>query len=684
MKILNAIFLSLILSFAYSDLISQTVNAPDLRCLAVQTSGDVLITWIPPSDPGNNFVQYQLFGSGTGVGGPYNLITTIPNIGANSFLHVGPNAHTQNWSYYLVTDYNPGPVSSAPSDTLTTILLNVNNPGNGTAQLSWNGLSSPAPATFQPPYEIYRQVNGGPWNLAGTTTGLTYLDTITTCAGLVLYEIRANDMSGCISESAPDGDNFADQIGPGYTTIDSVSIDCISGDVVMGWQPNPAPDVYYYFMYKYDGGQSPPWVKTDSIPASQTSTSIPSGVSCGGLYSIAAFDSCGLSGLISAGHRAMCLNYSYIPCERKVTLSWNQYSGWPGGVGQYKVYYSKNSGPYQLAGTTGDTTMVISNLSSQDTYCYFVRAFASGASFTSSSNCICFFSQGPQMPAFHRLEYVTVLPDSSIDLMAIVDTAAAIIKYRIERQDGTTPGYITRDEIPMTQLTSPVLEWNDDSVEVAQKYYTYRVIAIDSCGLGADTSNLGRTILLEAFKNEYYWESEISWTPYIDWAYGVSHYEASHFADTGFVAEVFSTVPGPPLTATDNVEKFYTSDGLVCYYVTAYENFGDGILSESRSNTACIVREPLLFIPDAFTPGGLNPIFKPETSFLNYHYYTFQIYDRWGQVIFETDNLLEGWDGTVKGSADAPTGMYVYMVKWRSAGDQEFVKRGSVTLIRRK
>jgi gliding motility-associated-like protein len=59
----------------------------------------------------------------------------------------------------------------------------------------------------------------------------------------------------------------------------------------------------------------------------------------------------------------------------------------------------------------------------------------------------------------------------------------------------------------------------------------------------------------------------------------------------------------------------------------------------------------------------------------------FAVYNRWGTLMYETNNIAEGWDGTYKGKAQ-PMGVYVYTVEAQSANGKKLVKQGNVTLIR--
>ena len=89
-----------------------------------------------------------------------------------------------------------------------------------------------------------------------------------------------------------------------------------------------------------------------------------------------------------------------------------------------------------------------------------------------------------------------------------------------------------------------------------------------------------------------------------------------------------------------------------------------------------------IYIPNAFTPNnnGLNDLFKPIIN-LPFQQYSFIIFNRYGQKIFETREYGKGWDGTYKGK-DQPTGSYVYRITFTNNFGWESVENGSVLLIR--
>jgi gliding motility-associated-like protein len=89
-----------------------------------------------------------------------------------------------------------------------------------------------------------------------------------------------------------------------------------------------------------------------------------------------------------------------------------------------------------------------------------------------------------------------------------------------------------------------------------------------------------------------------------------------------------------------------------------------------------------ILLPSAFTPNadGLNDGFGISNPFLVGDILVFEIYDRWGNVIFSSNNALEKWDGTYRGQPVNP-GVFLYRIVFDCLGKRDS-KSGSVTLIR--
>lgn len=92
------------------------------------------------------------------------------------------------------------------------------------------------------------------------------------------------------------------------------------------------------------------------------------------------------------------------------------------------------------------------------------------------------------------------------------------------------------------------------------------------------------------------------------------------------------------------------------------------------------------YVPNSFTPNGdgINEVFKPSGMSVNESRYVLRIFDRWGELIFETTDFDQAWTGNVRGGGHfAANGVYNWIVYVRpldSVEDQVF--RGTVSLIR--
>lgn len=78
-----------------------------------------------------------------------------------------------------------------------------------------------------------------------------------------------------------------------------------------------------------------------------------------------------------------------------------------------------------------------------------------------------------------------------------------------------------------------------------------------------------------------------------------------------------------------------------------------------------VIYTPTLTAPTAFTPDGdnLNDVFILKGPVDEISKYTLKIYDRWGTKVYETKDLLDGWDGKINGKA-APSGVYVWIADY--------------------
>jgi len=125
------------------------------------------------------------------------------------------------------------------------------------------------------------------------------------------------------------------------------------------------------------------------------------------------------------------------------------------------------------------------------------------------------------------------------------------------------------------------------------------------------------------------------------------------------------------------------SDAINKYRVTAFQSGNSQVIS--ISNVAEIIPAAAIYIPNAFTPNGdgLNDTFGAIGEGITE--YNIQIFNRWGELIFESNDMKTQWDGNYQNEL-APTGVYVYKInaKGPSANGRYknlISKAGDVTLV---
>lgn len=144
------------------------------------------------------------------------------------------------------------------------------------------------------------------------------------------------------------------------------------------------------------------------------------------------------------------------------------------------------------------------------------------------------------------------------------------------------------------------------------------------------------------------------------------------FGETGSAG---STLQDPQYT--------YTDTGCFTVSLQVENQYG---CKSSIEKPVCVKSDFSFFIPNAFTPNanGLNDLFLPMGSGIDPSDFSFMIYDRWGDLIWQTRTWGEGWDGRANnGRNTAQTDVYVWKCVVKEAGSgKKHSYVGSVTLVK--
>ncbi|MES1225358.1 MAG: T9SS type B sorting domain-containing protein, partial [Bacteroidota bacterium] len=150
------------------------------------------------------------------------------------------------------------------------------------------------------------------------------------------------------------------------------------------------------------------------------------------------------------------------------------------------------------------------------------------------------------------------------------------------------------------------------------------------------------------------------------------------------LANVFTWTPSTGLSSADIFNPVANLDawaGSSITYIVRATNI-HGCYGEDNIKVTVFKTRPDIFVPSAFSPNGdgRNDVIRPicvGITQLNY----FNIYNRWGQLIFTTSEMNKGWDGTISGIPQA-TANFVFIARGVDFTGKVIERKGNITLIR--
>lgn len=126
-----------------------------------------------------------------------------------------------------------------------------------------------------------------------------------------------------------------------------------------------------------------------------------------------------------------------------------------------------------------------------------------------------------------------------------------------------------------------------------------------------------------------------------------------------------------------NPSHTYTEQGTFLVRLLATTPFG---CENETTQEVIIYPNFAVYAPSAFTPNGDGKNDDFEVKGIAIQNYLLQVYSRWGELIYESNNLEDRWDGTQNG-VKVPAGTYVYLIKYQSMLGKNMETKGTVTLV---
>lgn len=343
--------------------------------------------------------------------------------------------------------------------------------------------------------------------------------------------------------------------------------------------------------------------------------------------------------------------------ERNV-LTWNQTIETQGFV-RYDLL--KNGTVIKTTTDFREVSYIDNNVQCGVSYRYQVIAYSDKA--RSVSLPIEVTAKSDVKPGVVSGALVTVDPNGSVSIVAFLPTQGASSTYKMVFERAESPN----GEFREIGTTTNVNRYTDITINSSEKPYCYRVRYENACGTRSDPSEAICTIFLKKAGNTIRWTNDIPFTDDI----------GSYFV-VRINPDGSSTETGVGLNTSYDSRLDDPNEQQFNYQIRTRSKNG---IYLSYSNIIVFRREAALFIPDAFSPNGdgINDVFEARGIFFDN--YTMIIYSRWGQSIYQTTNAGQGWDGTVGGER-APEGNYSYKIIIKDNTGTEFVKAGTLMLLR--
>lgn len=271
------------------------------------------------------------------------------------------------------------------------------------------------------------------------------------------------------------------------------------------------------------------------------------------------------------------------------------------------------------------------------------------------------------------LRYITVNPpplqDDGMDVYwSLVNAPRYNNQLFIERRKaGTSDLFVTVGTVSGSEIHFNHFNTMNDS-----NAWDYRVRGYDLCGRAIYT-NVHTNVFLSGYKPGTY-SVVMNFTPYLGWGSANIRYDVYRMLKNSGGYELYESNVTDFNIAYNNGLEYYTQ----CYRISATKVGTDTV---SWSNDICFNFEPTLFIPDAFSPNAddVNDKFGVQGGALKT--FNFMIYNRWGEKLYETDDLSFTWDGTYKGQ-DQPQDVYMFYCYYTGFDGKRYSTKGTITLLR--
>ena len=532
----------------------------------------------------------------------------------------------------------------------------INN-DDSTVTLSWKSPNDICGSFTK--FAIYGSKNNGPFELLDNIFDLSIkeyphilADQNTNWKYYIATHTLCNGLDSAISDTLS-----IDLAYPIDILLDSVSYDLNSQDIIAGWKQNPSIDTKNYEIFNFMSGNGDSigsTISTNYIVSKDPASRFPT--------AIASIDSCNLSSLISKRHSVVYLQSSIDTCLNQISLNWNLYQGW-GSIDSQTLFIAKNHQLFTRKISLGSTStsLAYNDFVLGDTVEFYIRSYFSNI--TSSSNKTKLETRKLIIPDYLYLNYVTV-NNNNIELKWSGSNLGDTKSFNIYKSENNNTLNFLKSEVKK----SNVAEYYhiDTKTSVGQNIYHYEIEAINKCNEPTLSTQTSESILLKLKPQSLH-------NPYVGWEKGTNGYELQK-------QDQLSTWN----TVSKDTDGFYNidfTDSSGCYRIKAIESTNSYTTSAtSVSNVICILDSLQVYVTTAINPYTNNNRFIITGKGINNAKSTYQIFNRWGELIVQNKTNAP-WYGNYKGKP-VMAGIYIYIVNLYGLSGEKQTEKGIINVLK--
>jgi gliding motility-associated-like protein len=684
-------------------------SAPALTCAQVDDAGAVDLSWV--SDPAGDWAgltpfayHVQILDASPSFGQFFQEdLAAVFTTGAN--LSGAVNFSTQSFCFTVTMTDDLGGETS-PSDTICGMHLEV-APGlvPGTVDLDWNSpYPFDAPAGAGANFIVEQQMLDASWSQVATVLyepgNVAVSLEVDVCADFVYYRIRLEGDAGmggvaCDHLSAPAGSFLADEVDPTPPVIATTDVDSLTGLATLSWEPSVSSDAAGYLVYLCAGGFQSLVATLEDGELSWTNAFSTAGLAPES-YNVAAFDSCYVDGAPDPGAAGpMCAASLFLmvqgaECSDQALLSWSPVVHWEDGVDRYEIRATEelpdgSLAPTQLLASVPGNQFQFHHQGAHfnSVYHYRVEAFAAAAPYSQNSNAVSQDFIYPTGPTWATLTEASITSDTSAVIRIEADpTGAGTIAYELYRSD---PGDDDFDYVNFAVLGGGDFTFNDGGIDARLGSYRYYVQAVNSCGDSILSTTTAHTVFLDGAAMTEQLANDLNWSPYLGWASAPIAHTLYRSEQLDGTLESLLTLDGAVFGYEDDVTDLIDTPGQFCYVIRSEFDASPAPAPGSGwtawSNVVCLTQDPVVWVPNAIVPTGVNNMFRPVLGFSDIDSYQLVVYSRWGDILFRSTDPDYGWDGTRQGQP-LPEAFYPYHITIQDGAGAIVSHTGQVLVLR--